>query len=322
MNNAIDPHREERRLAALLIAPAAGLIVVMALFPIAATVSEALHGHDLRLPWLGRPFVGLANFVEAAGDPRFLSAVGHTVLFALVSVPIEIALGVALALVMHRALRGRAAIRVVALLPWTVPTIVAALIWRFMFESYSTASFDWFVHPRAAWVPILRGVVSIAFGVACFMVPNTALSILLALFGAYAFLAGILAVYWALTLASEHQPWLGLLFGGILGIAAGIIAYRSPGMTAQALLYVLAAWVILRGILDLVTAYALRQVVPGEWATAVSGVLSIVVGYLLIANPQQGQTWVLWVIGIYAVLYGILMVALGNRLRSLGTAAD
>jgi len=155
MNNAIDPHREERRLAALLIAPAAGLIVVMALFPIAATVSEALHGHDLRLPWLGRPFVGLANFVEAAGDPRFLSAVVHTVLFALVSVPIEIALGVALALVMHRALRGRAAIRVVALLPWTVPTIVAALIWRFMFESYSTASFDWFVHPRAAWVPIV-----------------------------------------------------------------------------------------------------------------------------------------------------------------------
>ena len=155
MNSATDPHREEKRLAALLIAPAAGLIVVMALFPIAATVSEALHGHDLRLPWLGRPFVGLANFVEAAGDPRFLSAVGHTVLFALVSVPIEIALGVALALVMHRALRGRAAIRVVALLPWTVPTIVAALIWRFMFESYSTASFDWFVHPRAAWVPIV-----------------------------------------------------------------------------------------------------------------------------------------------------------------------
>jgi ABC-type sugar transport system permease subunit len=77
------------------------------------------------------------------------------VLFALVTVPLEIALGVALALVMHRALRGRAAIRVVALLPWTVPTIVAALIWRFMFESYSTASFDWFVHPLAAWVPIV-----------------------------------------------------------------------------------------------------------------------------------------------------------------------
>ena len=155
MSGVTDTHRHERRLAAVLIAPAAGLIVVMALVPIAATVWEALHGHDLRLPWLGRPFVGLANFVEAASDPRFVWAIVHTVLFALVSVPIEIALGMALALVMHRAVRGRAAIRVVALLPWTVPTVVAALIWRYVFESYSTASFDWFVDPLAAWVPII-----------------------------------------------------------------------------------------------------------------------------------------------------------------------
>ena len=88
MNRVGNPHRQERRLAALLIAPTAGLIAIVALFPIAATVWEALHGRDLRLPWLGRPFVGLANFVEAAGDPRFVDAVLHTVLFALVSVPI------------------------------------------------------------------------------------------------------------------------------------------------------------------------------------------------------------------------------------------
>jgi ABC-type sugar transport system permease subunit len=155
MSGPADPHRQDARVAALLIAPAAGLIVVVALLPIAATVSEALHGHDLRLPWLGRPFVGLANFVEAAGDPRFLEAVVHTVLFALVSVPIELALGLALALVMHRAVRGRATIRVAALLPWTVPTVVAALIWRFMFEASSTTSFDWFVRPLASWVPIV-----------------------------------------------------------------------------------------------------------------------------------------------------------------------
>lgn len=155
MNRQSDPHRQESHLAALLIAPAAGLIVVIALLPIAATMSEALHGHDLRLPWLGRPFVGFANFVEAAGDPRFLEAVVHTVLFALVSVPLELALGLALALVMHRAVRGLGAVRVTALLPWTVPTVVAALIWRFMFEAYATTSFDWFVHPLAAWVPIV-----------------------------------------------------------------------------------------------------------------------------------------------------------------------
>lgn len=155
MNRLTDPHRQERRLAALLIAPAAGLIAIVALLPIAATVWEALHGRDLRLPWLGRPFVGLGNFVEAAGDPRFVDAVLHTVLFAVVSVPVEIALGLALAAVMHRAVRGRGAIRVAALLPWTVPTVVAALIWRYMFEASSTTTFDWFVHPLAAWVPIV-----------------------------------------------------------------------------------------------------------------------------------------------------------------------
>jgi ABC-type sugar transport system permease subunit len=154
MNRQATPRRRESLHAALLIAPAAGLIVLAALLPIVVTVSEALHGHDLRLPWLGRPFVGLANFVEAAGDPRFVEAAIHTALFALVSVPIELALGLALAVVMHRAVRGRAVIRVAALLPWTVPTVVAALIWRFMFESFSTTSFNWFIHPLAAWVPI------------------------------------------------------------------------------------------------------------------------------------------------------------------------
>ena len=142
-------------MAGLLIAPAAGLIAVVALLPIAATVAEAVHRHDLRLPWLGRPFVGFSNFVEAAGDPRVAEAVVRSVLFALVSVPIELALGLALALVMHRAVRGRAAIRMAALLPWTVPTVVAALIWRFIFDARATAAFDWFVHPLAAWVPIV-----------------------------------------------------------------------------------------------------------------------------------------------------------------------
>jgi ABC-type sugar transport system permease subunit len=159
--------REERRLARWLIAPALMFILVGSLVPIAATGWEALHGHDLRLPWLGRPFVGLANFMEAARDPRFTSALLHTVTFALITVPLELALGLALALLMHAAGRGRALIRLATLLPWAIPTVVAALVWRFMFDAQAgivTAplrtlglaeeSFDWFVHPLAAWVPI------------------------------------------------------------------------------------------------------------------------------------------------------------------------
>jgi ABC-type sugar transport system permease subunit len=162
---AID--REEKRLACWLIAPAVVFILLGSLMPIAATGWEALHAHDLRLPWLGRPFVGLANFGEAARDPRFASALGHSVAFAVITVPLELALGLGLALIMHTARRGRSVVRLAALLPWAVPTVVAALIWRFMFDAQSGVvtpplrslglvadTFDWFVHPLAAWVPI------------------------------------------------------------------------------------------------------------------------------------------------------------------------
>jgi ABC-type sugar transport system permease subunit len=158
----------EGRAAWGLVAPALAVLLLVSVAPVAGTVWDALHRHDLRLPWLGRPFVGLDNFVEAAGDPRFRAALLHTVAFALVSVPMELALGLALALVMQTATRGRALIRVAALLPWAVPTVVAALIWRFMFDAHGgivTAwlrtvgliepSFDWFVEPIAAWVPIV-----------------------------------------------------------------------------------------------------------------------------------------------------------------------
>ena len=144
--------RAEARVAALMVAPALAIILLVALVPILVTAWEALHGHDLRLPWLGRPFIGAANFVEAAGDPRFQAALVRTVGFALVSVPFELTLGVALALLMQAALRGRAFIRVAALLPWAVPTVVAALVWRFLFEG---AAPDWLVHPLLAWVPIV-----------------------------------------------------------------------------------------------------------------------------------------------------------------------
>jgi ABC-type sugar transport system permease subunit len=145
--------RAEMRLAGMLVAPALIIILLVALVPIAATGWEALHAHDLRLPWLGRPFVGAGNFAEAAGDPRFRSALAHSAAFALVSVPIELMLGLALAVLMQAAVRGRALIRVAALLPWAIPTVVAALLWRFMFEAGPASG--WLVHPVLAWAPIV-----------------------------------------------------------------------------------------------------------------------------------------------------------------------
>ena len=140
----------------LLIAPSLILIAAIALLPIAATGWEALHDHDLRLPWLGRPFVGAANVIEAARDRRFLEAVMHTIAFTAISVPIELMLGLVLALSMHAVGRGRGVMRVAALLPWAVPTVVAALVWRLMADTLAAGMhIDWFANATTAWIPII-----------------------------------------------------------------------------------------------------------------------------------------------------------------------
>jgi multiple sugar transport system permease protein len=136
----------------LLVAPALAAIALVAIAPMAWTVWESLHLHDLRMPWLGRPFIGLRNYLEAFSDPRLRDAVMHTVGFVVMSVALELCLGLVFALAMSRALRGRAVIRIIVLMSWAVPTVVAAMVWRFLFEG---TAFNWFADPAAAWVPIV-----------------------------------------------------------------------------------------------------------------------------------------------------------------------
>jgi ABC-type sugar transport system permease subunit len=160
--------RREARLAWALVLPAVGTILLIALFPLVWTVWESLHLHDLRMPWLGRPFIGLDNYVEAFGDPRFWSALGHTAFFALVSVSLELVLGLCLAVAMNRAFRGRGLVRAAVLIPWAIPTVVAGLVWRFMFEGDSgivnallvrvgvlDQPIVWFIRSATAWVPVI-----------------------------------------------------------------------------------------------------------------------------------------------------------------------
>jgi ABC-type sugar transport system permease subunit len=158
----------EARLAWLLMAPALGLLTVMAVAPLLATIWESFFGHDLRLPWLGRPFVGAGNYLEAASDPRVRQALAHTTVFTIVSVTIELVLGLLLALALDTILRFRGLARVVVLLPWALPTVVSALLWRLMFADPNSAAaevlnwfspgsspVDWLAGSRSAWVPIV-----------------------------------------------------------------------------------------------------------------------------------------------------------------------
>lgn len=148
--------------------PAVGTVLLIAVFPLAGTVWDSLHLHDLRMPWRGQPFIGAENYVEAFSDPRFWAAVAHTLFFVVASVSLELMLGLGLALLLNRGFSGRSAVRTVALVPWAIPTVVAALVWRFLFSSpggavnallidfgVQTAPIVWFIHPMGAWVPVI-----------------------------------------------------------------------------------------------------------------------------------------------------------------------
>lgn len=160
--------REERRLGWALVAPALGVVLLVALVPLAWTAWESLHRHDLRMPWLGRSFVGLDNYQELLRTPRFWWSLAHTAFFAAASVTLELLLGLALALAMQRAGRGRILIRAAVLVPWALPTVVAALLWRFLFQSdagvvnailMAVGAVDrpvvWLAGAATSWVPVI-----------------------------------------------------------------------------------------------------------------------------------------------------------------------
>ncbi len=160
--------RREARLAWALCLPALLTMAAVAFFPLIWTAWESLHVHDLRMPWRGRPWVGVDNYLEALADARFLGALAHTAFFVVVSVALELVLGLALALSLHGAFRGRGLARTAALLPWAIPTVIAALVWRFLFEGptgvvngimvglgLTDAPLVWFADATLAWVPIV-----------------------------------------------------------------------------------------------------------------------------------------------------------------------
>lgn len=167
---------------------------------------------------------------------------------------------------------------------------------------------------RNWWVVVLRGMLAIVFGVLTLVWPGIALEVLVLLFGAYALVDGVFAVIAALSNTAGAQRWWVLL-EGIVGIAAGVIAFIWPGITVFALLYVIAAWAVITGIFEIMTAIEQRRVIDNEWLLVISGILSVVFGVFIALFPGAGALSVIWLIGFYAMVFGILFIALGVRMR-------
>jgi len=166
------------------------------------------------------------------------------------------------------------------------------------------------------WAFVIRGIAAILFGVLCFILPGMALLSLIFLFGFYALADGVLNIVAAFRRTGSGQlPWWALLIEGIISIAAGGLAFAIPSLTAVALLMLIAAWAVATGIMEIVAAIRLRKQITGEWALVLGGLLSIAFGVLMFLFPGAGALAVVIWIGAYAIIFGILMIALGVRLR-------
>jgi uncharacterized membrane protein HdeD (DUF308 family) len=171
---------------------------------------------------------------------------------------------------------------------------------------------------RNWWAVSLRGLAGILFGIITLLAPGISLAALVLLFGAYAFADGVLTIITAIRRRGADRWWL-LLLNGLVGIAAGILTLLWPGITALALLYVIAAWALVTGVLEIAAAIRLRKAITGEWLLALSGVLSIALGVMLVLWPGAGALAIVIWIGAYALVFGVLLLALGLRLRGLGS---
>ena len=173
---------------------------------------------------------------------------------------------------------------------------------------------------RNWWALLIRGIAAVIFGLLAFFWPGATGFALVLLFGAYAFIDGIFALVSAVRAAQAHERWFAFLAEGIVGLVIAALVVFDPGLAGLSIYFAIAIWAILTGILELVAAFQLRALMKNEWMLVLGGILSIVFGVLLFYNPLVGIITVIYLIGFYAILFGIIMIAFSFRLKSHATA--
>jgi uncharacterized membrane protein HdeD (DUF308 family) len=164
------------------------------------------------------------------------------------------------------------------------------------------------------WSWLLRGIAAIVFGVLAIAWPGLTFLVFVAIFAAYAFIDGSFHLAAGIRARQRQHRWL-LVLEGLLGIAIAVLTFVWPGITAVALIFLIAAWAIIGGAMRIGLAIQLRKVIAGEWLLILSGVMSIIFGVLVFLVPAAGVVAIAFIVGVYAMLFGLVMIGLAARLR-------
>jgi uncharacterized membrane protein HdeD (DUF308 family) len=170
---------------------------------------------------------------------------------------------------------------------------------------------------RNWWAYAIQGLAALVFGILTLVWPGMSLAVMVALFGAFAVLSGIMLVAATFDAAKQRLHWGSLLATGILSLIAGLVTWFWPGLTALGVLYLVVAWAVVTGILQIVAAIELREIIPHTWLMAVNGVLSLVLAAVLAVDPRDGILSLVLVVGVYAIIAGMAALVFAFRLRNL-----
>ncbi len=173
------------------------------------------------------------------------------------------------------------------------------------------------IFARNWWVLLLRGIASIIFGALAWFMPGVTLTVLVLLFAFYLLADGVLTVWMAVTSHRQQDNWWLLLISGLLSIVIAGITFFAPGITELVLVFYIAIWAISVGVLQIIAAIHLRKEISGEWWLILSGLMSVVFGILLIAQPTVGALSLVWLIATFAFIFGVMLVMLALRVRKI-----
>ncbi|MBU1118808.1 HdeD family acid-resistance protein [Patescibacteria group bacterium] len=168
-----------------------------------------------------------------------------------------------------------------------------------------------------SWVMWLRGLVAIIFGVIALFWPDVTVIVLLYVFAFYVLIDGLLSLLASIGAAKKHERWWIFIINGLISIAAGFIALFWPTITLLLLVYLIAAWALISGIFEIIAAVSIEFTKGSKWFLGIAGALSIILGILVFSFPLSGLFAIVWLIGIFALMYGVVLVGFGAKIHGL-----
>ncbi len=171
-------------------------------------------------------------------------------------------------------------------------------------------------YQRSWWSLMARGIVAVIFGILALTAPTKTLDFLVKLLGIFVLVVGLVATIGAITHRRESANWWLVLIPGLAGVIIGIISMAMPEVTTTVVIYLIAIWALVSGLGQIYSAMKIRKDVEGEWMPILIGIISMVLGIILFAMPREAATTVMWLVGLFVLVLGILWLVMGFRVRN------